>query len=170
MKKIQLSIPEPCHQSWEAITPTQQGRFCNACAKEVIDFSQMNDTDVLNHFSIVNNDKVCGRAYPDQLNRNIEKLPAKKISWYWHYAIAFFLFFSKSTTTKAQGLVSIKTPCSKPIKLLNTNTPLQQSRLNSGITIKGTIQTETGEAVPFASIKLLRSGNGVEAGCMVSSS
>jgi hypothetical protein len=123
----------------------------------------MSDTDVLNYFSIVNNNNVCGRAYPDQLNRTIENLPAKKISWYWHYAIAFFLFFSKSTTAKAQGLINIKAPCSKPIKSLNINNPLQQSRLNADLTIKGSIQTETGEAVPFASIKLLHSDNGVGA-------
>ena len=165
MKKIQLSIPEPCHQSWENMTPTQQGRFCNACAKEVIDFSQMSDTAVLNYFNIKKNDQVCGRAYPDQLNRSIAGLPAKKISWYWNYAIAFFLFFSKSTTAKAQGLVMIdkKTSCSEPVKQLNIKNNIQQSRLNAAIAIKGIIQTESGQAVPFASIKLLHSNHGVVA-------
>ncbi|MEO6720383.1 MAG: carboxypeptidase-like regulatory domain-containing protein [Ferruginibacter sp.] len=163
MKKIQLSIPDPCHQSWDHMTPTQQGRFCNACAKEVIDFSQMSDTDVLNYFSIVNKDKVCGRAYPDQLNRNIETMPAKKISWYWHYAIAFFLFFSKSTTAKAQGLVIINTQCSKRTKPLNINNRLQQLRLLASPTITGTIQTEDGRSIPFASIKRLHSNDGIGA-------
>jgi hypothetical protein len=42
MQKLQISIPEPCHENWHTMTPTQQGRFCNACAKEVVDFSMMN--------------------------------------------------------------------------------------------------------------------------------
>ena len=165
MKKIQLSIPEPCHQSWENMTPTQQGRFCNACAKEVIDFSQMSDTAVLNYFSIEKNDQVCGRAYPDQLDRTIAGLPAKKISWYWNYAIAFFLFFSKSTTAKAQGLVMIdkKTSCSEPVKRLNIKNNIQQSRLSASVTIGGSIQTESGQAIPYASIKLIHSNHGVVA-------
>lgn len=35
MQKLQLSISEPCHENWHNMTPTEQGRFCNACAKEV---------------------------------------------------------------------------------------------------------------------------------------
>jgi len=42
MQKLQLSIPEPCHENWHQMTPTEQGRFCNACSKEVVDFSMMN--------------------------------------------------------------------------------------------------------------------------------
>ena len=36
MQKLQLSIPEPCHENWQQMTPTEQGRYCNACAKEVV--------------------------------------------------------------------------------------------------------------------------------------
>src|SRR6186997_3287000 len=103
MKKIKLSIPEPCQQNWDDMAPTSQGRFCSSCAKEVIDFSQMSDTDVLNYFEIVKHGKVCGRTYPDQLNRPITNLPAKRLLWYWNYLIALFLFFSKSPTTNAQA-------------------------------------------------------------------
>jgi len=165
MKKIQLSIPEPCHQRWENMTPTQQGRFCNACAKEVIDFSEMSDTDVLNYFSIKKNDQVCGRAYPDQLNRSITSLPAKKISWYWHYAAAFLLFFSKSTTAKAQGLVTMyKTSCTNKLtKQMIINSSFENLRLTAGVTIEGSIQTASGQTVPYASIKLLHSNHGVVA-------
>ncbi|HMX80851.1 MAG TPA: hypothetical protein PLG91_11090, partial [Ferruginibacter sp.] len=71
MQKLQLSIPEPCHENWQEMTPTQQGRFCKACAKEVIDFSMMTDTEVLNYFAGLREEKVCGRALPSQLNRAI---------------------------------------------------------------------------------------------------
>ena len=108
MQQLQLSIPEPCHQNWQDMTPTQQGRFCNACAKEVIDFSTMSDSEVLNYFSSLKNEKVCGRAYPDQLDRAITKPKEIKKAkfWYWNYAAMFFLFFSKmSIKAQAQGQV-----------------------------------------------------------------
>ena len=98
MQQFQLNIPEPCHQSWDNMTPTEQGRFCNACAKEVIDFSMMTDNEVLNYFNTLTHDKVCGRALPSQLDRAImpSKDPAKKRFWYWHYITLFFLLFSKN--------------------------------------------------------------------------
>ncbi|HQY12993.1 MAG TPA: hypothetical protein PK133_12300, partial [Ferruginibacter sp.] len=61
MQKLHLSIPDPCHENWHHMTPTQQGRYCNACAKEVVDFSMMNDTEVLNYFTRLTHEKVCGR-------------------------------------------------------------------------------------------------------------
>ena len=71
MQKLQLSIPEPCHENWQQMTLTTQGRFCNACAKEVVDFSMMTDMQVLNYFTTGTNEKVCGRALPEQLNGTI---------------------------------------------------------------------------------------------------
>lgn len=104
MQKIQLSIPEPCHENWNRMTPTEQGRFCNSCAKEVIDFAMMTDTEVLNYFSSLSNNKVCGRVLPSQLDREISrpKEPRKRLFWYWNYVAMFFLFFSKSNLLKAQ--------------------------------------------------------------------
>lgn len=74
MQQIQLSIPEPCHEDWQNMNPTEQGRFCNACSKQVVDFSTMSDREVLNYFATIKNEKVCGRAYPDQLERTITVL------------------------------------------------------------------------------------------------
>ncbi len=111
MQKLQISIPEPCHENWYAMTPTQQGRFCNACTKEVIDFSMMTDTEVLNYFTSITHEKVCGRALPSQLDRTITwpKEPKKKLFWYWNYIVMFFMFFSKANIVKAQGNVRVVT-------------------------------------------------------------
>jgi TonB-dependent SusC/RagA subfamily outer membrane receptor len=126
MQQIQLSIPEPCHQNWDAMTATQQGRFCNACAKQVIDFSTMSDAQVLNYFSGLTNDKVCGRVYPDQLDRTMAMpVPGKKkLFRYWHYVTMLFLFFGKTNNTKAQGgmrvITKTKLDSIKPASLQHT--------------------------------------------------
>lgn len=111
MQKLQLSIPEPCHQDWNDMSPNEQGRFCGSCAKTVIDFSAMTDTQLILYFENLKNENVCGRVYPDQLNRSISTMqaPRKKIIWYWQYLIAFFMMFGKGQQAKAQGKIVLPT-------------------------------------------------------------
>ncbi len=157
MKSVQLSIPEPCHENWQDMTPNDQGRFCNSCAKTVVDFSMMTDTEVLNYFSNLTNEKVCGRALPAQLNRTIRmpKEPKKRLFWYWNYIMMFFMFFSKSNHVKAQTKGQVVTvPVIKPscnVWMGKVYTP-QQVKLNRDIT--GKVTSTEGKPVSFATIKI----------------
>lgn len=161
MTKIQLSIPEPCHENWQGMTPTQQGRYCNACAKEVIDFSQMSDSEVL-HYFIKNKkaDAVCGRVFPDQLERDIAALPQKKKYWRLYYMLAAFLFFIKPAKTKAQGGIFIVTDSSHSITKLILEGGKEQSKKQY---IKAVITNEEGNAVAYASIKIKGTSRGTSA-------
>lgn len=67
-KEIYLHIKEPCHENWEAMSPDQQGRFCQSCAKHVIDFSRMSDQQILDILSKASGN-TCGRFTPGQLER-----------------------------------------------------------------------------------------------------
>ena len=154
MKKIQLSIPEPCHENWDTMSPTQQGRFCNACTKEVIDFSNMSDSEVLNYFTKKKkDDKVCGRVYPDQLDRNIYAAAKKKKYWQWQYILTAFLFFMKPAKTKAQGMV-VRMPADIPLNIVTED---QKKHNGKKIKISGVIKDEDGKPVPYASIKAVGS-------------
>ena len=46
-KKIQLHIPTPCHENWDNMNPVDKGRFCMSCQKKVIDFTGMNDEQLI---------------------------------------------------------------------------------------------------------------------------
>jgi hypothetical protein len=161
MQKIQLSIPEPCHQNWDNMNPTEQGRFCNACAKQVVDFSTMSDTQVLNYFTTLKDEKVCGRAYPDQLERAITMpaAPKKRLFWYWNYITMLFLFFSKSNTAKAQGGVKIVMESQLKNKKSPNITTTLQGRVggivvsNSNI-IKGKIIDNSGAPITGVTVKI----------------
>lgn len=129
MEPIQLTIPTPCQQSWDKMTPNQQGRFCASCAKTVVDFSAMSDAELIQYFENLKNEDVCGRVRPQQLNRElaaevstIVKViePAKKRAWYWQYAAAFLLFFVKGQSVKAQGEIkaqNVKDTSVKPVPI-----------------------------------------------------
>ena len=72
MKKMRISIENPCHEDWQGMTPEAQGRFCSACEKTVIDFSQMSDAEILQYFSQPRTEKVCGRFKSEQLSPRAE--------------------------------------------------------------------------------------------------
>lgn len=63
-----LKIEEPCQESWAGMLPTNSGRFCASCAKNVVDFSKLSDDQVL---AILNksSENSCGRFAKGQLNR-----------------------------------------------------------------------------------------------------
>ncbi len=186
MQKIKLSIPDPCQENWDNMTPGHQGRFCNSCAKTVIDFSQMSDPEVLNYFSRVKNEKVCGRMYPDQLDRAIQSLPTKTFLWRWNYIIAFFLFFTKAGAAKSPG-GTVKQTLTQPgfesTPLQNRGDTLFPTSIMPGevaygqtpakltiskpvpapakIMVKATVTNETGETIPGASVSILPGTRGL---------
>ena len=164
MQQLQLSIPEPCHENWQQMTPTQQGRFCNACAKEVIDFSSMTDIQVLNYFTNLTHANVCGRALPEQLDRIISRpeQPKKRLFWYWNYVA---MFFTKGNSAAAQS-------CTKPATELapvnNSNLRgemivVDELKKNGSRVITGKVTDKDGNPVSFASIIIKGTNTGVSA-------
>lgn len=169
MQKLQLSIPEPCHENWQQMTPTDQGRFCNACAKEVIDFSTMTDIQVLNYFTNITNEKVCGRALPEQLDRTLSRpeQPKKKIFWYWNYIVMFLMFFGKGNSAKAQGGIKPATAQLNLNKSIDINTALEGRvggvMINNKKIITGKVTDTDAKPVAFASIRIKGTNTGVAA-------
>jgi hypothetical protein len=49
-RQIQMTIPQPCDENWGDMTPTEKGRFCASCCKQVIDFTNMSDSQLAAFF------------------------------------------------------------------------------------------------------------------------
>ncbi|WP_191906430.1 carboxypeptidase-like regulatory domain-containing protein [Hymenobacter baengnokdamensis] len=64
-----IRIPQPCSESWDAMTPASGGRHCAACRKVVIDFTQKTDAEILAVLRQIAAGTTCGRLRADQLNR-----------------------------------------------------------------------------------------------------
>jgi len=74
-KKIHISIPEPCHEDWSAMTPNEKGKFCNSCAKTVVDFTKKSVVEIQEFFIDNRHKKVCGHFYKTQLDSITIEIP-----------------------------------------------------------------------------------------------
>ena len=72
---LKISIPAPCHEDWNKMTPDETGRHCNSCAKSVVDFTTMSDHDVQNFFLNKKEAQACGRFKKSQLQQILIELP-----------------------------------------------------------------------------------------------
>jgi len=167
-KSLQIQIPEPCHENWDKMNASAQGRFCNSCSKVVVDFSMMSDREVLNYISKASN-KICGRVSDEQLNRSIQMpVERKRISfkYLWSLLISSFMMTYK---THAQGEIKVNsipataTAALKPVQDDISVTvgviyiaDRKKSKIKTHI-IKGKVTTENGDKVPFATIELVES-------------
>ena len=124
---LQINIPKPCHEDWNAMTPTSHGAFCSACAKNVVDFTTMTDNEVEHYLLHKAGEKVCGKVKNTQLHRIRIKIPehifyAKIAGWKKFMAVLMLAFGSMlfgcdvSTDTAVKNI--IVTEVSKPHKQL----------------------------------------------------
>lgn len=96
----QISIPHPCTQSWEQMTPSGNGRHCMACDKVVTDFTGMSDRQVQDFFLEHQGEAVCGRFRKVQLDRIRIQVPSyilsKPIPLWKKFLVVLLICFGSS--------------------------------------------------------------------------
>jgi len=84
MQNIQhISIPTPCHQSWQDMMPANNGRNCQHCSKIVTDFTVMTNIEIITHLTTSSN--VCGRLNQQQLNAINQQLQIEDLSFTYRF-------------------------------------------------------------------------------------
>ncbi|MGX7667240.1 hypothetical protein [Flavobacterium pedocola] len=79
MENFKISIPKPCHENWDKMTENEIGRFCNQCAKSVVDFSSMKAAEIQTYFTLHKGEKICGRFKTEQLDTIIIQIPQQTL-------------------------------------------------------------------------------------------
>lgn len=67
MDAVKFSVPKPCNENWNAMTPGDKGRFCAMCEKTVVDFTGMKAPEISAYLLANQSNKVCGRFEATQL-------------------------------------------------------------------------------------------------------
>ena len=152
-KSIQIIIPNPCHESWDEMTPVGGGRFCAHCKKKVTDFTNFSDQELYNF--IRNNGKGCGRYKASQLNRPIS-IPYQPQSQLYRIAMAIglTLIISQSPTLYAQN----KPPLTKQTNLLHKNEANGTHTPTKG-QLQGTVTIPIGSPAMYATVTLHKNGH-----------
>lgn len=77
--KLSISVPKPCHENWEAMTPATKGRHCEQCDHTVADLTRATDAELVALFSSDARPK-CARFDPRQLDRIMSNEPPQRAS------------------------------------------------------------------------------------------
>jgi CarboxypepD_reg-like domain/Secretion system C-terminal sorting domain len=152
MQSVNISIAEPCHENWDAMLEAEKGKFCLSCRKQVVDFSNMTDNEVLKYISNATG-STCGRFISDQLDRTI--IQRKEAHFSWKYILRFLLpAFLITNKAKAQMGIVAYTP---------THTAPVSNKAKAATTINGKIiDSLSGQPVTGATVKIKGHSSGTQ--------
>jgi hypothetical protein len=105
--RIAISIPKPCHEDWNAMTPEKDARFCDSCQHSVADLTKATDAELVALFTSDAKPK-CARFDPRQLERVLGEAPSSRSHALPIAAFSSLLAVAAGQEAMAQGDVHVK--------------------------------------------------------------
>lgn len=164
-----LHINNPCHENWEAMSPTEQGKFCTACQKEVTDFTTFSLAE-LQQF-LAKEASSCGRFRKSQLedfNAQLPVFPTPSRVRAWATAavltaVVTLPSFGQNQAAAVNSPLVVTLPASAPIH--PDQVPASNSPQQKMVTLAGKVyDVEAKEALPFATVWVEGTGIGTTTG------
>lgn len=93
-------VPNQCHEDWDKMTPSEQGKFCALCDKTVHDLTQANYIQIHNTAKAHNNE-LCIRV--DERRARFTGLQRRALRRVKRFAIAAMLVFGSSLFAFGEG-------------------------------------------------------------------
>ncbi|SFT75660.1 hypothetical protein SAMN05216474_2196 [Lishizhenia tianjinensis] len=150
-KNLHISIPEPCHEDWKEMIPTDKGKFCSSCAKTVIDFTNSTPEEIYQHLQ--KHPQTCGRIktyHPSSLTPT----PLKQLA---RFAAALFLVFGMSlffySCKMESPAADLLTLTEQEVNVHDTLTLLQDQKLDTSHYIRNFSLLDSNLSQEFSSIQ-----------------
>ncbi len=86
MSKFKIAIAEPCHENWDTMTQSEQGKFCGSCQKNVVDFTDITNYEIGQFFGKPENVNTCGRFLKTQIASGYNYFQPEKSPNFFKYA------------------------------------------------------------------------------------
>ena len=164
MKSKFLKINKACSEHWEQMTPSEKGKFCETCAKNVIDFTQLSQAEIAAKIKSTKGE-ICARVTKQQLAMPLIDLEAHTTYKLPYSNIAASILVAStlaiSTTSYAQNKKS-------PTEFVQTTSLSSKSNIkriaskpkaiasDNFVTFKGIVTAkEDGERIKNAKITLV---------------
>jgi hypothetical protein len=159
-KKIEISIPKPCHEKWSKMTPDGSGRFCSSCNETVIDFSKFTDRELIEYFR--KKPVACGNFESGQLNR-ILTIPSENNASFLQKALFGTALLAGIASNSHGQTVNQPIPMGQ-LPIPNPPAPANhKDKDHNGVTIKGmVINHKTKEPISYLTVTLANSDSSAE--------
>lgn len=159
---IKISVKKTCSEKFSNFSKTEKGGFCSSCEKEVVDFTNMPQTDILKYLCESEN-AICGKFNRSQLGEFKHYSNPSTMTNYISKGIGAMSFSLLSlcaiNTMEAQELNS-NTNTKTEIVLGKTSTSNSTSQ-DITYKIKGTVVDELHTPLPGVSVVLKGTTEGV---------
>ena len=150
---ISITVNKPCLQKFDNFNVTKKGGFCGSCQKEVIDFRNLSDTDLIEQL-YSNTNKICGRFKTSQLKSYKTKtcnMKNKKIISGFGILGFSLLALCNTNDANAQELASLNTITEVCISYPQTTI---ENKTIAKHTITGTVLDEANLPLPGVNVVL----------------
>jgi len=143
------------------MTTTGQGKYCDKCEKQVIDFSAMTDQQILNYIQ-KKEGRMCGRLTKNQMNRQlVNHQPSSRLSGFLKFLVSgIFLAQVEMAASQTQVIYRYEKQFSeddgiRPAQPNNIDHPVLQDTIKNQIT-GAVIDAITGEPLIFANVLIVK--------------
>jgi hypothetical protein len=152
-KYFSFAVTSPCHEDWDAMHEAQKGRFCDACQKTVVDFSEMTDAEIIaffENYAATKRESICGRMDVAQADKKyiLPATPAAYRPSSWRkWAAVLALTTSLVGTTPMQALPLV----APELQTLVADVSPQPEKTNTdeSKSLSGTVRLKVNHDVPL---------------------
>jgi hypothetical protein len=150
-KPIQISIPNPCSENWDEMTPSGQGKFCDNCQKTVVDFTGWTDSALYEFLTQNKATRICGRVRFDQIDRIIIPHQPQSKLYRLFIGLGLTLVLSQLPTTQTFA----RTPYSYEFASFLANDDDKNDSRDSVI-VSGTVVDEHNKPMSYAMLDVYK--------------
>ncbi|WP_405399225.1 carboxypeptidase-like regulatory domain-containing protein [Maribacter sp. Asnod2-G09] len=151
---LTIDVKEPCKEKFSNFSKTEKGGFCQSCEKEVIDFTNFSDNELINYLSS-GNKKACGMFKASQLKTYETNSIHSMTNSMLHKGIAmmsFSLLALCATEVKGQETASVEPTIELVSSLEGVVGKVQV--VQEKYTLTGTIVDEANAPLPGVNVVL----------------
>ena len=162
MKIKALKLNKPCSENWDGMLPNDDGRFCSACDKTVLDLTKLDQKEIFEKLKATKGN-VCGKLTKSQLRAPyLDVKDQKQYKLPYSKAAAGIMLAATMASVQSCDYKETKIKTETLVYQISTNRDLgrktiarEASKTKSTIVFSGKIVREDGSVVENAKITLV---------------